>query len=270
MEHMHSIHPSVFLNNKVMLWTLIDRWYQMSRQIVSEDKDISNGMDIDWDDLKDKIAIVKRICKWDELKDRWTDRSIHETHKQLAFEFMFECVFCHNDLLGGNILYLQNEHCVKFVDFEYGHYNFRAFEFANHFCEYCGFDCNWKQGFPSQYHMRDFLTCYVKEYVKPIAVDTSHSNTASDIQLRKNEALVSKLKRLHEQRSQSTENGKKWDCFIQTCVDIVLCFACADHVYWGLWGVVQAKHSKIDFDFKKYAKDRLLHGLQFALSKVSL
>jgi len=92
----------------------------------------------------------------------------HQTQIQMAYDFMYECVFCHNDLLGGNILYLQQEQCVKFVDFEYSQYNYRAFEFANHFCEYCGFDCNWKEHFPNRRHMKEFLTCYIKEYVQQL------------------------------------------------------------------------------------------------------
>jgi len=52
-------------------------------------------------------------------------------------------------------------------------------------------------------------------------------------------------------------------------VDIVLLFTCADHLMWGLWAVVQSKHSKIDFDFKSYSKLRLVNGLQFALARLS-
>jgi len=73
------------------------------------------------------------------------------------------------------------------------------------------------------------------------------------------------LKELYEKRSDSTENGKKWDWFLECCVDIILVFVCANHLFWGLWAIIQAKHSKIDFDFKKYSKERLVHGLQFSL-----
>jgi ethanolamine kinase len=51
-------------------------------------------------------------------------------------------VFAHNDLLGANILQ-DMEGRVVFIDFEYGEYNYRAFDIANHFCEYAGFDCDY-------------------------------------------------------------------------------------------------------------------------------
>ncbi|GAQ88641.1 Ethanolamine kinase [Klebsormidium nitens] len=35
------------------------------------------------------------------------------------------------------------------------------------------------------------------------------------------------------------------------------CFALASHLYWGVWALVQAKHSPIDFDYLGYNKLRL-------------
>lgn len=36
-------------------------------------------------------------------------------------EFLFQVVFCHNDLLAGNILYVKGKgDSVQFIDFEYG------------------------------------------------------------------------------------------------------------------------------------------------------
>ena len=33
-------------------------------------------------------------------------------------------------------------------------------------------------------------------------------------------------------------------------------YAMASHLYWGLWGVIQARHSSIDFDYLGYSKRR--------------
>jgi hypothetical protein len=35
-------------------------------------------------------------------------------------------------------------------------------------------------------------------------------------------------------------------------------FAMSAHLMWGIWALIQSRHSKIDFDFRTYAKDRLL------------
>eukprot|EP01084_Bolivina_argentea_P098799 177585_1 len=73
-----------------------------------------------------------------------------------------DLVFTHGDLLGGNILYLTDTKEIKFVDFEYGAYNYRAFDFANHFCEYAGFDCDWKRHFPNRDHIKEFINNYIE------------------------------------------------------------------------------------------------------------
>jgi ethanolamine kinase len=47
-------------------------------------------------------------------------------------------VFCHNDLLLGNVIYTESENKVTFIDFEYAALNFQAFDIGNHFAEYAG------------------------------------------------------------------------------------------------------------------------------------
>ncbi|OMJ11350.1 putative ethanolamine kinase A, partial [Smittium culicis] len=46
--------------------------------------------------------------------------------------------FCHNDLLSGNVLLddSKEQYKVTFIDYEYGSYNYRGYDIANHFCEY--------------------------------------------------------------------------------------------------------------------------------------
>jgi Predicted choline kinase involved in LPS biosynthesis len=47
-------------------------------------------------------------------------------------------VFCHNDLLLGNIIYDETEDKVTFIDYEYAGVNYQAFDIANHFDEFAG------------------------------------------------------------------------------------------------------------------------------------
>lgn len=44
-------------------------------------------------------------------------------------------MFCHNDTQYGNILKTDAGEVV-IIDFEYSNYNYRAFDIANHFCEW--------------------------------------------------------------------------------------------------------------------------------------
>ena len=54
-------------------------------------------------------------------------------------------VFCHNDLLAANIIHQEEAGRVQFIDFEYANANPRAYDIANHFCEWAGFECEWKR-----------------------------------------------------------------------------------------------------------------------------
>merc|ERR1719295_1904355 len=137
----------------------------------------------------------------------------------IAWQFMCEPVFSHNDLLGGNILYLQDSKEIKFVDFEYGAYNYRAFDFANHFCEYAGFDCDWKKHFPEREHMKQCVSDYVQ---------TLCGNKESK------EAMGKEVVDLFDRKSGFTD--KDYGVFLD-CVDVICMFTSADHFFWGLWGV---------------------------------
>ena len=46
-----------------------------------------------------------------------------------------DVVFSHNDLIANNIMLVGNT--IKFLDFEFGTMNYRAFDLADHFVEFC-------------------------------------------------------------------------------------------------------------------------------------
>lgn len=47
-------------------------------------------------------------------------------------------MFCHNDLLLGNVVYDASKAAVTFIDYEYAGYNHQAFDIGNHFNEFAG------------------------------------------------------------------------------------------------------------------------------------
>ncbi|GMH98287.1 hypothetical protein TrST_g985 [Triparma strigata] len=73
-------------------------------------------------------------------------------------------VFCHNDLLSGNIM--SSGTSIQLIDFEYGSPNYAAFDIANHFNEYAG---GTDTGVPdytllmSSKEMREWITIYVEK-----------------------------------------------------------------------------------------------------------
>ena len=136
------------------------------------------------------------------------------------------------------------------MDFEYGAYNYRGFDFANHFCEYAGFDCDWKKHFPNKDHIKQFVNDYID------ALLNNDEKYCKNI----NENVIN----LFKKENDFTDNN--YDEFLDNCYDIIIIFTAIDHYFWGLWGVVQSKHSPIDFDFIQYAHDRLIGGYQYTLT----
>ena len=140
-------------------------------------------------------------------------------------------VFCHNDLLSGNIILCPEKGKYKkslksywilddvaFIDYEYGAFNYRSFDVANHFCEYAGLECDFTN-FPSVEYQREWITIYLHEWNRLSGLS---SCTPSSEQV---EAM------LHE----------------------VSIFTLAAHFFWGVWGLTQAQHSDIDFDYMNFA-----------------
>eukprot|EP01027_Heterolobosea_sp_BB2_P025433 GEZU01039036.1.p1 GENE.GEZU01039036.1~~GEZU01039036.1.p1 ORF type:complete len:374 (-),score=97.26 GEZU01039036.1:42-1025(-) len=95
--------------------------------------------------------------------------------------------FCHNDLLSLNIL-VQDDGEVAFIDFEYCGYNYRAYDIANHFIEWTGFELNYDM-FPTVDQQREFLA----EYLKTV----KGGNAASEEEIEKLRGLVLKLTLVH-------------------------------------------------------------------------
>ncbi|KAJ8298834.1 hypothetical protein KUTeg_022894 [Tegillarca granosa] len=137
--------------------------------------------------------------------------------------------FCHNDLQEGNLLYLRDEipeRQLTAIDWEYCGYNFRGFDFGNHFCEWC-FDYQTAPEYPYySYHPEDYPSRenqyeFFKKYLN--ASGTSYVT----------------------------------DKILQDLYREANTFALASHFFWGLWSVVQGEISDIEFGFMDYAVCRL-------------
>jgi len=150
-------------------------------------------------------------------------------------------VFGHCDLLSGNVI-IQSSSCsspsssasspapssassddpiatVSFIDYEYATPTPAAFDIANHFAEWGGFDCDFSV-LPTRTQRRDFLTNYLASY-------------------------NSFLDRAFQQSD------------LEQLFDDVDLFRGAPGFYWGVWALVQATISQIDFDYASYAEVRL-------------
>jgi ethanolamine kinase len=151
-------------------------------------------------------------------------------------------VFGHCDLLSGNVIIQQSpcssppssspssptpsnassEHpiaTVDFIDYEYATPTPAAFDIANHFAEWGGFDCDYSV-LPTCAQRRDFLTNYLASY-----------NSLLDRAFHESE-----VEQLFEE------------------VDL---FRGVPGFYWGIWALIQTTISQINFDYASYAEMRL-------------
>ncbi|KAF1837191.1 ethanolamine kinase-like protein [Decorospora gaudefroyi] len=160
-------------------------------------------------------------------------------------------VFAHCDLLSGNVIIEPSPSsaaasrrsstssgsasdepetaaaCVSFIDYEYATPAPASFDIANHFAEWGGFDCDYS-AMPTRTTRRAFLREYLRSF-------SAHQNRSYK---------ESELEELFEQVDR---------------------FRGVPGFYWGIWALIQARISLIDFDYASYAEIRL--GEYFAWKK---
>lgn len=148
-------------------------------------------------------------------------------------------IFSHCDLLSGNVIVQQpsgsnrfesgdtTEHPVTIIDYEYSTPAHAAFDIANHFSEWAGFECEYP-GCPTKSQRRDFLKHYVASFHYHSISDTDTCSVEIDFE--------KDIQQLYDQIDQ---------------------FRGLPGFYWGIWGLIQAMISQIDFDYASYAEHRL-------------
>ncbi|KAK4128349.1 kinase-like protein [Parathielavia appendiculata] len=145
-------------------------------------------------------------------------------------------VFAHCDLLSGNVIVLPKsqvangdkspEPTVTFIDYEYATPSPAAFDIANHFAEWGGFDCDFSV-LPTRAQRREFIAEYITAYFGFMG------------NKRPGAAAVNK------------------DAEVEKLLEEVDHFRGLPGFYWGIWALIQAEISEIDFDYASYAETRL-------------
>lgn len=129
-------------------------------------------------------------------------------------------VFSHNDILLGNVIWDSSSQKASFIDYEYGACNYQPYDIANHFNEFAGVEEVDYSRYPSKDFQKSWLRCYLSHY----------------------KGIPSSMV-----EAQELETWYAW----------VNKFSLASHVFWGIWALLQAYHSSIDFDFLGYGIIRL-------------
>ncbi|KAG2502261.1 hypothetical protein JM18_009904 [Phytophthora kernoviae] len=133
-------------------------------------------------------------------------------------------VLSHNDLQYGNIMKNEAGEAVL-IDFEYTSYNPRGYDLGNHFCE-------WAYDYHKTVnaHLGDFSKYPTEEQQRTFCRAYLAGKGG-------NEAAVSD----NEIESLRLEANT---------------YSLASHLFWAMWGYIQAVQSTIDFDFLAYGKCR--------------
>lgn len=112
---------------------------------------------------------------------------------------------------------------MTFIDYEYAVPSPAAFDLANHFAEWGGFDCDFSV-LPTRSQRREFIAEYARAYfaLLPDNVD-----------------------------------DKLVDAEIEKLAAEVDVYRGVPGFYWGIWALIQATISQIAFDYASYAEVRL-------------
>ncbi|XP_060074490.1 ethanolamine kinase 1-like [Ylistrum balloti] len=131
-----------------------------------------------------------------------------------------ECpiVYAHNDLLVGNVIYNKKSDKVTFIDHEYGMFNYQPYDIGNHFCEFAGVQEVDYNLYPDKEFQMGWLHSYLQAW------NLAHDNS-DDI---------------------SQTELERFYVYVNKC-------ALTAHFFWGVWAIIQAKYSTIDFDYLEYA-----------------
>jgi len=144
-------------------------------------------------------------------------------------------VFCHNDLIAGNMMFDDDSQELFFIDYEYGCYNYRGFDVGNHFCEWT-------------------LDYSVQDYPKFKVVPENYPSTEHQHQLF--QAYVKQWKIL-KQTTTTTTTELSEEEEVELLIKEANHFALASHLLWSLWGVIQSASSEIEFGYLEFAQARL-------------
>ncbi|XP_076899094.1 putative choline kinase 3 [Bidens hawaiensis] len=132
-----------------------------------------------------------------------------------------DVVFCHNDLQYGNIMIDDNTSTVTLIDYEYASYNPAGYDIANHFCEWA-----------ADYHTD---TPQVLDYNKYPSLEERQRFVKAYL---------------------SATGNQPSDTDVDQLIDDVEKYALANHLFWGLWGIISGYVNQIEFDYMEYARQR--------------
>jgi thiamine kinase-like enzyme len=249
MAKLHRFSPPCTENEKnadtagSTLWAQLWSWLRQAQEKTREIEDRHGAQVAErFDALHTSLLGSKassRTTKEGEVQRVWKLERVEAELLELESSMPFSpVVFCHNDILAGNVMLDKQTGHVTLIDFEYGGLNFRGADIANHWNEWAGGTqaemngvCEYER-FPSDEEQRRFCKAYLVE----TQGDRDRDN-----------GLKEELK----------EGNADEEMKVDLLVAEANAFVQVNHWYWGLWAVNQAVLEGVDeFDYITYAESR--------------
>ena len=125
----------------------------------------------------------------------------------------------------------------------------RGYDFANHFNEYAGFECDYSR-YPSPGAQRLFFTHYLSAAAAAGSASTSaaagSTGNGGGSKAASGGAMV----------EAAQQAPPKEEVQLQRMEAEANLFSLASHIYWGVWSLIQARYSPIEFDYLGYSETR--------------
>lgn len=199
------------------LWDLIEDWILIvpaNEALVRVFGTKLNNPDVTIDNIRDVV--------FEEFQ--WLKQALRKAKKS-------PIVVSHCDLLSGNIIVPEefdalkpleklppvSENPVQFIDYEYMLRAPRAFDIANHFAEWQGFDCK-REAIPDPSAANPVMRQWCRGYLDDM--DASDED-------------------------------------VDLLIEEIACYYGLPGFYWGIWAMIQSELSTIDFNYAEYSELRL-------------
>lgn len=195
-----------------------------------------------WTVMQKWIAALPNTSKIEQSRNAALQKELEFTTQRFGHTVGLddgEYVMAHCDLLSANIIILPKTvegsagpTEVSFIDYEYTTPAPAAFDLANHFAEWIGFECNYA-AIPPKAQRKAFIDEYISSFrshaKRTLRAESEHDSDERQSQSREAEALFQEVDALRGMPG----------------------------LYWGIWALIQAMISQIDFDYTSYADLRL-------------
>ncbi|XP_067935724.1 choline/ethanolamine kinase-like isoform X2 [Watersipora subatra] len=132
--------------------------------------------------------------------------------------------FCHNDVQEGNVLKGADAGTLVLIDFEYSAYNYRGYDVANHFLEWCYCYAVTEPPYYSQcldnYPSLEQQNTFFHHYLKACGMTPTDENM--------------------------------YELYLETQL-----FLLGPHFLWAMWSLASGLNSQMNFGYMEFALDRL-------------